>query len=170
MNEQDMVEFWRRVDKSGECWTWMGTMASSGYGKFCYLGKYRAAHRFSWEMVNGPIPYAKLILHKCDNPKCVNPDHLSLGTTADNNRDKEAKGRSNHPIGINHGRAKLTDELVSEARQLFRMGHRLTHLSRKYRIDPATMADALVGKTWAHVNDPCMDSSGVKSVLAGLAC
>lgn len=88
--------FWPHVDRRGdaECWPWTGSMSSKGYGAICRASKFIGAHRLSWEIANGSrIPSGKVICHSCDNPKCVNPSHLLLGTQADNVRDMYAKGR-----------------------------------------------------------------------------
>jgi hypothetical protein len=170
MTPEIVHDFIRRVDKSGDCWIWMGVRDSSGYGKFSYHGKYLRAHRFSWELVNGPIPYGKLIRHACDNPVCVNPSHLLLGTFKENSDDKEVRDRGNHPTGKDHGRAKLNEDAVKEARDLFREGVRISHLASKFRVDNATMLDAVVGKTWKHVPDPCANRVMVDSLILGLGC
>lgn len=87
------LRFWSKVDKSGECWTWTAALrGSNGYGQFWDDGPV-FAHRFSWVMAVGPIPSGMLVLHKCDNPRCVRPEHLFLGTHLDNARDRNAKGR-----------------------------------------------------------------------------
>jgi hypothetical protein len=86
------------VDRRGpdECWPWTGGKQGKGYGQFYRRkGVPEGAHRFSWELANGrPIPLGRMVMHSCDNPPCVNPAHLSVGTCADNNRDKTAKGRN----------------------------------------------------------------------------
>lgn len=93
--------FWSCVDKNGpvhptlgtRCWVWLRGCNRFGYGAFTVAGKGQRAHRVSWEMAHGPIPDGLWLLHKCDNPKCVNPDHAFLGTALENARDREAKGR-----------------------------------------------------------------------------
>lgn len=80
-----------------ECWPWTGAASDEGYGRFLLNGRnggYVMAHRYAWEQANGPIPDGLFVLHRCDNPRCVNPWHLFLGTKGDNNRDRAAKGRS----------------------------------------------------------------------------
>lgn len=88
--------FWLHVDKSGDCWLWTGATDHNGYGKVDYrtpLRRTLGAHRISWMLRYGDIPNGLKVLHKCDNPKCVNPDHLFLGTHQDNMDDMVAKGR-----------------------------------------------------------------------------
>jgi hypothetical protein len=95
--------FWEKVEKGDGCWTWVGTRTGRGYGTFRANDPRRQepAHRLSWEFVNGPIPDGLSVLHHCDNPPCVRPDHLFLGTRGDNNRDAAAKGRTAR--GDRHG-------------------------------------------------------------------
>lgn len=91
--------FWAKVDKGDGCWEWTGGRANRGYGHVEPVrGQNRSAHRVSWELTNGPIPDGLWVLHRCDNPPCVRPSHLFLGTHADNMRDMEAKGRGKHPV------------------------------------------------------------------------
>lgn len=86
--------FMGRVNKTNNCWNWTGGTDSSGYGSFGYKGKTIASHRISYELFIGQIPDGLHILHKCDNRKCVNPEHLWVGTNNDNVQDRVKKGRS----------------------------------------------------------------------------
>ena len=88
----DKERFWSKVDLSGECWVWTGTKAG-GYGRFYLNRRMMPAHRYSWTETSGPIPDGLMVLHKCDNPSCVRPDHLFLGTQSDNMLDASAKNR-----------------------------------------------------------------------------
>ena len=114
--------FWPKVDKSGgpsSCWLWTaGVVGGTGYGKIQDTrgGRYLRAHRVSWELAHGPIPDGMRVLHRCDNPPCVNPAHLFLGTDADNQHDMRAKGRFIQPRGERAGQAKLTTEQVLRIR------------------------------------------------------
>jgi hypothetical protein len=92
---RDLTErFWEKVAKSDGCWLWIGGRTSRGYGMFTARHRrQRGAHRYAWEMVNGPIPDGMVICHRCDNPPCVRVDHLFLGTQKDNIHDMMAKHR-----------------------------------------------------------------------------
>ena len=89
----DKEIFWNSVNKTNSCWLWTGPISTNGYGLFCFNSKITRAHRFSFTISKGEIPKDKIICHKCDIPLCVNPDHLWLGTHADNTADKMKKGR-----------------------------------------------------------------------------
>jgi len=86
--------FWAFVSKADGCWTWGGATNRKGYGRFTVGGKLRLAHRLVWAWTRGPIPDGVRVLHHCDNPACVNPKHLFLGTDQDNTNDMVAKGRA----------------------------------------------------------------------------
>ncbi|WP_405470627.1 HNH endonuclease signature motif containing protein [Morganella morganii] len=90
--------FLNRYKKVGECWEWTGTIGSYGYGMVGVNGKRIPAHRYMYEIAKGEIPKGAVIMHSCDNPACINPDHLSVGTHTDNMRDMVNKGRHNHKV------------------------------------------------------------------------
>lgn len=97
--------FWARVEKTDGCWLWLGARDRDGYGQLKRLKRQEKAHRLSWELAHGPIPEGVLALHHCDNPPCVKPEHLFLGSEADNAADRERKRRGDnqwHKIPRNH--------------------------------------------------------------------
>ncbi|RSK29880.1 HNH endonuclease signature motif containing protein [Hymenobacter metallilatus] len=85
--------FWDSVKKEDRCWVWQRGLNRTGYGQFCVFGSNIYAHRFSYSLHFGPIPDGMVICHKCDNPSCVRPEHLFLGTYSDNTQDAVQKGR-----------------------------------------------------------------------------
>ena len=107
--------FWANVDKSGDCWEWMASKNTYGYGCLRFEGKQGQAHRFSWFLHHGEIPKGMLVCHTCDNPGCVNPAHLFLGTPKDNTLDAVKKGRMG--AGEANGRAKLSNDDVLSIRE-----------------------------------------------------
>jgi hypothetical protein len=106
--------FRARVTTSDGCWSWLGSTTSDGYGCISAFGELRA-HRASWVLHHGPIPSGMHVLHRCDNPPCTNPDHLFLGTIADNNRDRNRKGRD---VKAFPTRQKVTPEVIARARAM----------------------------------------------------
>lgn len=88
--------FWAKVDRSGDCWVWTAYRNRNGYGQFWFNRSLHLAHRVSWILTNGSIPDGLCVLHQCDNPPCVNPAHLWVGTQVENIADRDAKGRQNH--------------------------------------------------------------------------
>jgi hypothetical protein len=107
--------FWKYVKKKDSCWVWIGSRYSNGYGRCSVDGKRVSAHRFSYELHKGEIPNNYVVMHSCDNVRCVNPEHLSVGTQKDNIQDCKAKGRVNNTVSGRLRRA-LSDEQVREMR------------------------------------------------------
>src|SRR4026209_597513 len=108
------ARFWSKVQKTDSCWLWLASKGEHGYGWVALNNKNRHASRAAWELTNGPIPKGMFVLHRCDNPPCVRPDHLFLGTTQDNANEMSRKGRSLY--GERNRRAKLTEAQVLEIR------------------------------------------------------
>lgn len=150
LTKADVDRFFSFVEKREDgCWVWTGaTRDRLGYGVFSIFNGYQAAHRFSWQWHRGPIPSNMVVCHTCDNPPCCNPDHLFLGTVADNNRDCRDKGRMPPVRGERHGCAKLTEEKVRDIRTL--------RISRKefsdlYGVSTSVISSVLNGRTWRHI-------------------
>ena len=139
----------------GGCWLWCGGKHRLGYGLFKFNGKTRTTHRISWELHRGPIPSGLCVLHKCDVPACVNPEHLFLGTVDDNNKDKSTKGRcatNIHTYGELHWGARLTTKEVQEIRQLYSSGG-ITQksLGIRFGVGQAAIWQIVNRKRWKHI-------------------
>jgi hypothetical protein len=146
--------FWRTVSKDTDCWIWLGSKREKGYGQFTiYPGRVVLAHRYAWQLTNGPIPPRLNVLHRCDNPPCVNPTHLFLGTIADNNRDMREKGRERKraPHGSENGHSKLTEDAVRDILMKHADGAALKSLAHSYRVSSTAIWNIVHGHTWKHV-------------------
>jgi len=161
-----IARFWSRVRKTDRCWEWTGLRFADSmrYGRFSFNGGSLRVHRLSWILAHGPIPDGLFVLHRCDNPICVWPDHLFLGTQAENIRDCVSKGRN--AIGdrngsrLNRGRhrgtlnpsAKLTEPDVTAIRRL--VGHgQITRadIGRLYAVTGQTVTSIARRRLWVHV-------------------
>jgi hypothetical protein len=146
--------FWNKVDKRGEddCWEWIGSKDRDGYGHIKIKNKMWVSSRFSYELHTGKIPSGMLICHSCDNPSCVNPKHLWLGTDKDNAIDRNKKGRIEYKSGENSPRAKLTNKQANEIRNLYiPKKHGVTSscsLAKKYKISQRQILDIVKNKSY----------------------
>lgn len=141
--------FWDKVDKSGDCWIWMAVRHKKmGYGLFGLSHRQLVlAHRFAYEQAFGAIPDGLSVLHRCDNPPCCNPEHLFLGTRADNIADMCAKGR--HPHGETHGYSKLTWDAVRAIRAIYRERRATqTQIAEQFGVDQTTVSLIVLNRIW----------------------
>ena len=145
---KDPARFWAHVDKTGCCWLWTGCLTERGYGR-CTFGKgTQKAHRVAYELTVGLIPEGLLVCHDCpggDNPRCVNPSHLFLGTKADNTRDMRLKGRGGNKT------ARLTPMDVHDIRYGWLKDIAPRAAARLIGCDECTVHDVRKRRTWRHV-------------------
>lgn len=147
--------FWEKVERHGPdgCWGWLAAKDKNGYGVF-YLSsskKNMPAHRFSYELHIGPIPDGMFVCHHCDNPPCCNPNHLFLGTIADNHADMCRKGRLRY--GVGHHNSKLTDGDVMDIRAALSAGQNQYDVAVRYGVSQSIISTIWTGKAWLHVKD-----------------
>lgn len=149
--------FWANVHKTDGCWLWTASTQGRGYGSF-YAGRHFRAHRYSYEIHFGSIPPGFLVCHHCDNPGCVRPDHLFLGTSKDNVADARVKSRHCH--GETHGSAKLSADQVCEIRRLHAVeGMTSKQLAIRYGVNPSTTGRVIKGELWSHVKESDEEST-----------
>lgn len=133
------------------CWEWQSTRNQSGYGKFWLDGRTDGAHRVSYKLHNGPIPAGLAVRHTCDNPPCVNPRHLIVGTGKDNAQD--ALERGHYRRGAENGRAKLTPLQVSQIRNRRRRGETQASIARQFGVSRSAIQWVLNGRNWAGIGE-----------------
>ncbi|MGQ0721043.1 MAG: HNH endonuclease [Candidatus Eiseniibacteriota bacterium] len=162
--------FWSKVDKSGDCWIWTAGSSRNGYGQFHMNGRPHRAPRVAWEWAHGVIPDGLFVCHRCDNPACVNPEHLFLGTPSDNMKDASRKGRvswqrrpwtlprgndhwanktpERRTTGERHGMAKLTSTDVVEMRRMSASGVPNKVLAERFGVHRNTALKIVTHKQW----------------------
>lgn len=140
--------FWSKVRKGAGCWIWEGGLSPKGYGVHWIGTGHKRAHRYSFQLATGIDPGGRVVMHKCDNRRCVNPAHLQLGTQAENIADMDRKGRRNAPRGIQHGSAKVTPEQVAAIRCDPRPPR---EIAKDYPIGSSGIEAIKSGRTWRHI-------------------
>lgn len=137
-------------DPTTECWEWQGTIDPKGYGRLHIDSIGRPAHRISYLIHKGEIPAGMLVCHTCDNRRCVNPDHLFIGTNMDNMADMVAKGRQNKCRGEKHGKARLSASTVLAIRAT---DNGMTHgqIAERFGATKTQVADIKSGRSWKYL-------------------
>lgn len=166
MNEDTVRRFWEKVQKTPDCWLWTASRRRDGYGQFRVSGGGEknvvlSAHRISYELLVGPIPDGLCVLHKCDNPICVNPEHLFPGTMKDNVDDMMRKGRhvkagtyteAARRFGEDNLRSKLTSGIVREIRSSYQAGGiSMQKIADAYGVQLSCISKIVNRKRWPHV-------------------
>jgi len=158
MTESEKLEkykesFEKKVIKKFGCWAWSGFLDKNGYGVLPTGKNYGPdrAHRASWIIHYGTIPEGMFVLHKCDNPECTNPEHLFLGTPADNTKDMIDKNRM--LIGSKVATAKLSEADVQTIKTLLTLKKSYRQIAKMFNVGMTTIARIKNGKTWKHIED-----------------
>ena len=149
ITNSDRDRFWSKVKKSTDCWNWTAAKTKKGYGWFYICGRPHFSHRVSWIIHFGNIPDSICVCHHCDNPLCVNPTHLFLGTNEDNTADRHTKGRSRGAPGTEHGMVKLSETQV-RAIQLSPLPSRA--LGSFYGVSKTQILRIKKGISWKHIH------------------
>lgn len=156
-----------KVTESG-CWLWMGGLDKDGYGQTHYQGRNVRAHRAAYLLFKGPVTSGLVVMHRCDIPACINPDHLGLGTNAENTEDRTKKGRHRAASGDSHymrrnpllrsgsnaPAARLNEMAVLEILRLHSSGITQENLAKKFGITRSGVSAITTRRTWKHINQP----------------
>jgi hypothetical protein len=150
---KNVESFWKHVDKNGpgDCWIWKGSKTSGGYGQMRANGVVTYVHRISWVLAHGNIPerngyHGTVVRHKCDNPLCVNPDHLELGTQSDNMWDAADRNRVQRTR-----RPRNTKLSEQDVRDIRKSNLAPLELALRYKVHPQTIHAVRIGRTWASI-------------------
>jgi hypothetical protein len=149
LTDSDLERYWKYVEKTDTCWLWKASLNTYGYGCFWWNKKQWQAHRVAWIIAHGHIP-EKLLLHSCDNPRCVNPDHMREGTQKDNMLDKTSRKRQ--AVGERAGQAKLKEQQVLEIIEKHKNGQSMESLGRDYGVSATAVKYIVIGRNWSHLH------------------
>jgi hypothetical protein len=160
MKESLSERFWKKVAKNAfccDCWEWTGSRQPNGYGQIQVNGRPKLTHRLSYELNTGPIPKGISVLHRCDNRRCVRPDHLFLGTAKDNACDMAMKGRSTKgrrrpgsgPAGERNSHAVIGPSIVALIRS--EVDGSVRKIAAKYGISKSQVHNIVSRKQWGHL-------------------
>lgn len=160
LTQRTVRRFWKKVDRKGlgHCWNWLGhyDLSNGGYGSFWFVDTMYRAHRFSWMFFFDEVLSEETqVLHHCDNPRCVNPFHLFLGTNQENMDDKVSKGRQSRLKGENNPWSKLSDGDVIRMRRMYKTRKYFQKdLARIFKLkDVGNVGEILRGKRYSHLNE-----------------
>lgn len=156
LRPKDINRFWSKVNRTTNdesCWEWIAGKRRRGYGRFTITvdtnkDKGFVSTRVAYFIHTGVDPNEKCVLHTCDNPSCVNPNHLFLGTNKDNTEDMMSKGRGIQPLGSKCGRSKIKEEDVLKIRELVADGKKQNHVASLYGIDQSAVSNIIRGRNW----------------------
>ena len=163
----------RLLEKSawiGECREWISKhKCPFGYGFISFYGKLKRSHRVAWTVWKGPIPKGMWVLHKCDNPKCINIEHLFLGNRQDNIDDMMKKNRNRHLKGEENGTSKLHENDVLEIRKLLKNDSpNISQIARKYSVSRHCIKCIGRGITWKHLADPQLSTQTIHNGIIAI--
>lgn len=139
------------VERTDNCWLWISGLDAHGYGRICHKGVDRKAHRLSYEIHKGEIPKGMGVLHRCDTPACVNPDHLFVGTQKDNTADMIRKGRGAKGSMLPQTRLSELDVII--IKEALREGFLQKHIAKYFNVHPVTISDIKLNRSWKHIQD-----------------
>lgn len=158
-DEVFLARFHKKYAKQDGCWLWLGGKDRDGYGMVKFCGRQFRAHRVMYEIATGPIPRGLIVMHTCDNPGCVNSQHLLTGTYKDNTQDMIRKGRKHLTIGSKaqrgtlNGKARLTEDDVREIRRRHAAGEMQIDLGPEFGITQGAVHKVISRRTWKHVDE-----------------
>lgn len=150
-----MQRFWDKVGDRGDpekCWEWQGGKTGKGYGTIWYEGKDQPAHRVVLKITDNEFDKDQMVLHKCHNRSCVNPNHLYLGNASDNAKDASEHGTSNFAEGESHNDSKLSEKDVKKIYHRYNvLNHRVKRIAEDYPVTEGTIQHIVQGRTWTHI-------------------